>query len=76
VYSGPLTPANARVNLTLRTSQDGGRTWQNAKTLSGLPAAYSDLAEIDANTIGVLYETGDFSAYSRLEFQRVPISEL
>lgn len=76
VYSGPLTGTNDRVNLTLRTSQDAGRTWQNAKTLSGLPAAYSDLVQIDEHTIGVLYETGDFSAYSRLEFQRVPLSEL
>jgi sialidase-1 len=76
VESGPLTYGNDRVNMTLRTSTDDGLTWQVAKTLSGLPAAYSDLVQADSATVGVLYETGDFSAYSRIEFARVPISEL
>ncbi len=76
VESGPLSYANDRVNMTVRTSRDDGVTWQVAKTLTGLPAAYSDLVQIDADTVGVLYETGDFGAYSTLTFQRVPISDL
>jgi sialidase-1 len=76
VESGPLSPANDRVNMTVRTSRDGGVTWQAAKTLTGLPAAYSDLVQIDAGTVGVLYETGDFSAYTTITLQRVAISDL
>lgn len=76
VESGPLTYDNDRVNMTLRTSTDDGVTWRVAKTLSGLPAAYSDLVQVDGGTVGVLYETGDFSAYSRIEFARVPVSAL
>jgi sialidase-1 len=76
VESGPLTGNNDRVDMTVRTSRDNGVTWQVAKTLTGLPAAYSDLVQVDANTVGVLYETGDFSAYSTLTFQRVSISDL
>jgi sialidase-1 len=45
-------------------------------TVSGLPAAYSDLVRIDAETIGLLFETGDFSAYSTITFRRVPVDGL
>lgn len=76
VASNPLSYANDRVDMTVHTSRDNGVTWQVAKTLSGLPAAYSDIVQIDASTVGVLYETGDFSAYSTLTFQRIAISDL
>lgn len=49
-----------------------GRT---AHTVTGLPAAYSDLVRLDRDSVGLLYETGDFSAYSTITFRRIPVEE-
>ncbi|MFE6882784.1 exo-alpha-sialidase [Streptomyces sp. NPDC057702] len=75
LFSGPATP-DARALMTVRASDDGGRTWRAAHTVDGLPAAYSDLVRIDRSTVGLLYETGDFSAYSTLTFRRIPVEDL
>lgn len=75
LFAGPADPA-ARAALTLRVSTDQGATWRTALALSGLPAAYSDLIQLDASTIGVLYETGNFGTYETITFRRVPIQSL
>lgn len=75
VYGGPADPNN-RAAMALRISNDQGATWTQALALSGLPAGYSDLVQLDANTLGVLYETGDFSATENLTFRRVAVSDL
>ncbi|MET8243322.1 sialidase family protein [Streptomyces sp. NPDC005202] len=75
LYSGPADPA-FRALMTLRTSTDGGTTWRPAYPVDGLPAAYSDLVRIDADTVGLLYETGDFGAYETITFRRVPVTDL
>ncbi|WFB09861.1 glycoside hydrolase [Streptomyces sp. LX-29] len=75
LYSGPADPG-FRALMTVRASDDGGVTWRPAYTVDGLPAAYSDLVRIDDETVGLLYETGDFSAYSTITFRRIPVEEL
>lgn len=75
VYSGPAEPT-ARAAMTLRVSTDQGATWTPALPLSGLPAGYSDLVQLDRDTLGVLYETGDFGTYERIVFRRVPLRQL
>lgn len=70
LYSGPSDPAS-RAAMALRRSDDGGVTWQTERTLSGLPAAYSDLVQLGPSTVGLLYETGDFGPYETIEFRRV-----
>ncbi|WP_217211683.1 exo-alpha-sialidase [Streptomyces sp. AC550_RSS872] len=75
LFSGPADPA-ARALMTIRASTDGGLTWRSAHTVDGLPAAYSDLVRIDGATVGLLYETGDFSAYETIAFRRVPVTDL
>ncbi|MHA5051556.1 sialidase family protein [Streptomyces sp. SD15] len=75
LFSGPAAPA-ARALMTLRASVDNGRTWRSAFTVDGLPAAYSDLVRVDASTVGLLYETGDFGAYETITFRGVPVTEL
>ncbi|NUT36028.1 MAG: exo-alpha-sialidase [Hamadaea sp.] len=75
LYAGPAEPS-ARAAMTIRISHDAGVTWQSALALSGLPAAYSDLVQADANTVGVLYETGDFGTYERIVFRRVALRDL
>ncbi|MET7903571.1 sialidase family protein [Streptomyces sp. NPDC005355] len=75
LYSGPADPGY-RALMTVRASRDGGVTWRPVHTVDGLPAAYSDLVRLDDETVGLLYETGDFSAYSTLTFRRIPMEEL
>ncbi|MEV6111692.1 sialidase family protein [Streptomyces sp. NPDC052109] len=75
LYSGPADPA-FRALMTIRASTDGGTTWHTAFTVDGLPAAYSDLVRVDADTVGLLYETGDFTAYETITFRRIPVHRL
>lgn len=75
LFSAPADPA-ARALMTIRASTDGGTTWRPVHTVDGLPAAYSDLVRIDAGTVGLLYETGDFGPYETITFRRVPVTQL
>ncbi|MHC3472542.1 sialidase family protein [Streptomyces sp. 7R007] len=75
LFSGPAFPGG-RALMTLRASTDSGRTWRPVHTVDGLPAAYSDLVRVDDSTVGLLYETGDFGAYERIVFRRVPVTRL
>jgi sialidase-1 len=75
LYSGPADPA-ARAALTLRVSTDEGAAWRPSLALSGLPAGYSDLVQLDRDTVGVLYETGNFGPYETITFRRVPVRDL
>jgi sialidase-1 len=75
LYSGPADPSK-RAIMTLRASHDGGVTWQPVLTLSQLPAAYSDLVQVDTRTVGVLYETGNAGANETITFRRVGLHDL
>ncbi|TMR98722.1 sialidase family protein [Nonomuraea basaltis] len=75
LFSGPAAP-DARALMTVRASDDLGVTWRVAHTVSGLPAAYSDLVRVDGDTVGLLFETGDFAPYERIAFRRIPVAEL
>ncbi|MGW0824670.1 sialidase family protein [Streptomyces sp. NPDC002845] len=75
LYSGPADPG-FRALMTVRVSEDAGTTWRSAYTVDGLPAAYSDLVRADDATVGLLYETGDFSAYETITFRRIPVTAL
>ncbi|MEJ3748197.1 sialidase family protein [Actinomycetes bacterium KLBMP 9797] len=75
LFAGPADPA-ARAAMTIRVSTDQGATWRAARALSGLPAAYSDLVQLDAATVGILYETGNFGPYETITFKRVPVRDL
>ncbi|WP_405837840.1 glycoside hydrolase [Streptomyces platensis] len=77
LFSGPAHPS-ARALMTLRASRDGGLTWRTAHTVTGLPAACSDLVRLDRldrDSVGLRYETGDFSACSTITFRRIPVEE-
>ncbi|MGP3958247.1 sialidase family protein [Nonomuraea sp. 3N208] len=75
LFSGPAAP-DARALMTVRASDDLGVTWRAAHTVSGLPAAYSDLVRVDGNTVGLLFETGSFAPYESIAFRRISIAEL
>ncbi|WP_406636145.1 exo-alpha-sialidase [Amycolatopsis sp. WGS_07] len=72
LYSGPSAP-DTRHTMQLRTSPDHGQTWHPATVLADAPAGYSDLVQPDGATVGVLYETGETSAYEKIDFRRLPL---
>jgi sialidase-1 len=74
LYSGPSHPTD-RAAMALRVSEDAGRTWTVGYQVSGLPAAYSDMVVIE-DTVGLLYETGDWGANDTVTFTRIPIAEI
>ncbi|MEU1115129.1 MULTISPECIES: sialidase family protein [unclassified Streptomyces] len=73
LFSGPADPG-FRALMTVRRSTDGGTTWRPVHPVDGLPAAYSDLVRVDPETVGLLYETGDFGPYETLTFRRIPVT--
>lgn len=75
LYAGPEHP-DGRVAMAIRRSDDGGVTWWTCRRISGLHAAYSSMALLDADTVGLLYETGGWTAYDRIELVAVPVAEL
>ncbi|WP_394848585.1 glycoside hydrolase [Pendulispora brunnea] len=75
LYSGPSQP-NARAAMRIRVSRNRGATWVDVYSVSALPAAYSDLVQLDPATIGLLYETGTAGPYETIAFQRIPLREV
>ncbi|MFB7335190.1 exo-alpha-sialidase [Streptomyces adustus] len=72
LFSGPSVPT-ARRALALWRSTDGGASFTRATTLSGRPAAYSDLVQVGRGMVGVLYETGATGPYETITFRRVAL---
>lgn len=68
-FSNPASET-ARVNLTVRLSREGGRTWPAARVLHAGPSAYSCLVALPDGDIGCLYEAGERSPYERIVFAR------
>jgi sialidase-1 len=65
-----LNPANetSRINMTLKESDDFGKTWNIAQVLNSGPSAYSDLTLINSSFLGCLYEGGRFNPYEGIVF--------
>src|SRR5262249_54585458 len=69
VFSNPASK-QARRNMTVRASRDGGKSWSVAVPVDPGPSAYSCLAALPDGRIGLLYERGKsaritFTAFSR-----------
>lgn len=75
LFSGPSNPG-AREAMAVWRSDDAGGTFREVATLSEKPAAYSDLVQLDDDTVAVLYETGEEGPYETIELRRVALSEL
>ncbi len=82
VFSNPVSPTppeypqperGARVNMTVRLSEDGGQTWSCKKLLHEGPAAYSCLVLLPDGDVGCLYEAGEEHPYQYLIFERLKI---
>lgn len=57
-----------RDSLTLRISYDDGGTWKKSFLIEAKNCAYSDIALVDKNNIGVLYEA---DGYRKIVFKTV-----
>lgn len=71
LYSGPNSKSK-RVKMTIKGSQDEGKSWPYQKEIFSGTAAYSDLVQIDVNTIGLFYEKEG----SGLFFKNLPLNDL
>lgn len=75
VFSNPAS-REGRKNLTVRASEDDGKTWERRLTLHAGPSAYSDLASLRKNTLACLYECGEKSAYETITLARFALKDL
>lgn len=71
LFSNPA--AKTRVQLTVRSSADDGKTWRDLAVLHPGPAAYSSLVSLSADEAGCLYERGEKRAYEKITFARVGV---
>ncbi|MET9894801.1 sialidase family protein [Streptomyces sp. NPDC006465] len=72
LFSGPSVPT-ARQSMAVWRSTTGGAAFVRATTLSTRRAAYSDLVQLGASRVGILYETGVAGPYETIEFRRLPV---
>lgn len=63
-------PANTerRDNMTVRVSNDDGRSWTTQKTVYKGNAAYSSLTILPNGKAGLLFEGGAYTAYDKIMF--------
>ena len=57
----------------MKESRDNGASWRVHTTIYPGKAAYSDLVQIDAGTVGVLFECGKKSCYEKIAFCRIAL---
>lgn len=72
-FSNP-NDKGARINMTIKTSFDGGYTWPETNQVllnENQGFGYSCMTMVDENTVGILYEGA-----KELYFQKVPVEEL
>ncbi len=69
LWTGPKGPD--RHTLVMRVSYDQGKTFQNERLIADEPAAYSDLTVLADQSIGCLWERGN---YKYLTFTRFDLS--
>ncbi len=75
LFANPAS-SSARVNMTVRMSEDEGQSWTVSRSIDTRPAAYSDLTVLPDGTIGLLYETGSGGPYETLTFARFDLDWL
>ena len=67
LFSNPAHP-HARINLTVRLSEDDGQTWPVARVVDPGPSAYSDMVVQADGRVGLLYERGNQGGIDYVSF--------
>ncbi len=72
-----LNPASKdkRENMTLRRSEDQGKSWTAKMVIHPGPAAYSDVVIINERKLGVFFEGGKKSPYEGIAFQIIKLKD-
>ncbi|HVZ26070.1 MAG TPA: sialidase family protein, partial [Sediminibacterium sp.] len=66
----------ARVNMTVRISYNGGKTWPLYHTVYTGPSAYSNLTVLPDGNIGCLFEAGYGNPYEGIVFQSIKFDDI
>jgi len=70
VFSNPAV-SKGRNHLTVRVSEDHGQKWPHSRLVCEGSSAYSSLAALPGDEVGLLYERND---YKQLTFTRFPLN--
>ena len=71
LFANPIGPG--RANLRVRLSLDEGRTWPHGKLIAIGSTAYSCMARLPDDHVGIIYER---SNYQRISFSAFPVDWL
>lgn len=75
VFSNPAS-STKRVNMSIKISDDNGKTWRLAETIHEGPSAYSNLVSFPDGGVGILYEGGQERPYEGIAFELLTPKEL
>ena len=75
LFSNPASDSERR-NMTVRLSEDGGKTWPCSRVLHPGPSAYSCLTVFANDEIACLYEAGKESRYESLVLAHFRLEDL
>lgn len=71
LFSTPSS-TDKRENLIVMASSDHAKTWKTLFRVHEGFSAYSDMAQLDATTLGVIYETDE---YKKIRFKRISMTK-
>jgi len=71
IFVNPDSAQRERRNLTVRVSENDGRTWTAKRAIEPGPSAYADLALLRDGTILCFYESGAHTPYESLTMARL-----
>jgi sialidase-1 len=74
--TGPTRGEGARIRMTVRLSEDDGRTWPFARLIHSGPSVYSCPAVLPDETVALLYESGDTARCERIDLARFSLDWL
>ena len=67
LFSNPAS-TDKREKMTIKLSENNGKTWPYAYLVYPGPSAYSDLTNLQDGNIGLLYEYGTNNPYEKIGF--------
>ena len=80
VFANPDPPISRergkRVRMMVRLSRDDGNTWKARRLIHEGPAAYSSLARLPDDAVGLLYEAGSDGPYEDIRLARFSMNWL
>ncbi len=74
VFSNPAS-TNSRTKMTVRISDDDGKTWPLKKMVYEGPSAYSCLTVLPNGNLGLFYEAGIQRPYEGIVFEEIAIDD-